>query len=228
MASASVLLADDEEAVRDSLERALQLERLNVILARDGQEALDLLAVVSPDLMILDVSMPRVDGLEVCRRLRDTGDRTPVLMLTARDAVEHRVEGLDAGADDYLVKPFALAELKARVRALLRRVDAPGEASGLTLSDLRMDTTTYDVFRGERRIALTRTEFQLLRYFLENPRQVLSRTQLFEGVWGYDFGATSNSLGVHIGYLRRKLEQGDEPRLLHTIRGVGYILREPQ
>ena len=228
MASASVLLADDEEAVRDSLERALQLERLNVILARDGQEALDLLAVVSPDLMILDVSMPRVDGLEVCRRLRDTGDRTPVLMLTARDAVEHRVEGLDAGADDYLGKPFALAELKARVRALLRRVDAPGEASGLTLSDLRMDTTTYDVFRGERRIALTRTEFQLLRYFLENPRQVLSRTQLFEGVWGYDFGATSNSLGVHIGYLRRKLEQGDEPRLLHTIRGVGYILREPQ
>ena len=228
MASASVLLADDEEAVRDSLERALQLERLNVILARDGQEALDLLAVVSPDLMILDVSMPRVDGLEVCRRLRDTGDRTPVLMLTARDAVEHRVEGLDAGADDYLVKPFALAELKARVRALLRRVDAPGEASGLTLSDLRMDTTTYDVFRGERRIALTRTEFQLLRCFLENPRQVLSRTQLFEGVWGYDFGATSNSLGVHIGYLRRKLEQGDEPRLLHTIRGVGYILREPQ
>ena len=228
MASASVLLADDEEAVRDSLERALQLERLNVILARDGQEALDLLAVVSPDLMILDVSMPRVDGLEVCRRLRDTGDRTPVLMLTARDAVEHRVEGLDAGADDYLVKPFALAELKARVRALLRRVDAPGEANGLMLSDLRMDTTTYDVFRGERRIALTRTEFQLLRYFLENPRQVLSRTQLFEGVWGYDFGATSNSLGVHIGYLRRKLEHGDEPRLLHTIRGVGYILREPQ
>jgi two-component system response regulator MprA len=228
LASASVLLADDEEAVRDSLERALQLERLNVILARDGQEALDLLAVVSPDLMILDVSMPRVDGLEVCRRLRDTGDRTPVLMLTARDAVEHRVEGLDAGADDYLVKPFALAELKARVRALLRRVDAPGEASGLTLSDLRMDTTTYDVFRGERRIALTRTEFQLLRYFLENPRQVLSRTQLFEGVWGYDFGATSNSLGVHIGYLRRKLEEGDEPRLLHTIRGVGYILRESQ
>ena len=222
------MLADDEEAVRDSLERALQLERLNVILARDGQEALDLLAVISPDLMILDVSMPRVDGLEVCRRLRDTGDRTPVLMLTARDAVEHRVEGLDAGADDYLVKPFALAELKARVRALLRRVDAPGEANGLTLSDLRMDTTTYDVFRGERRIALTRTEFQLLRYFLENPRQVLSRTQLFEGVWGYDFGATSNSLGVHIGYLRRKLEQGDEPRLLHTIRGVGYILREPQ
>jgi two-component system response regulator MprA len=228
LASASVLLADDEEAVRDSLERALQLERLNVILARDGQEALDLLAVVSPDLMILDVSMPRVDGLEVCRRLRDTGDRTPVLMLTARDAVEHRVEGLDAGADDYLVKPFALAELKARVRALLRRVDAPGEASGLTLSDLRMDTTTYDVFRGERRIALTRTEFQLLRYFLENARQVLSRTQLFEGVWGYDFGATSNSLGVHIGYLRRKLEEGDEPRLLHTIRGVGYILRESQ
>jgi two-component system response regulator MprA len=227
-ASASVLLADDEEAVRASLERALQLERLNVILARDGQEVLDLLAVVSPDLMILDVSMPRVDGLEVCRRLRDTGDRTPVLMLTARDAVEHRVEGLDAGADDYLVKPFALAELKARVRALLRRVDAPGEANGLTLCDLRMDTTTYDVFRGERRIALTRTEFQLLRYFLENPRQVLSRTQLFEGVWGYDFGATSNSLGVHIGYLRRKLEEGDEPRLLHTIRGVGYILREPQ
>jgi two-component system response regulator MprA len=223
-----VLLADDEEAVRDSLERALRLERLDVVLARDGQEALDLLSIKSPDLVVLDISMPRVNGLEVCRRMRDTGDRRPVLMLTARDAIEDRVEGLDAGADDYLVKPFALAELKARVRALLRRAEAAQDASLLTFMDLRMDLASYDVFRGERRLVLTRTEFQLLQYFLDNPRQVLSRTQLFEGVWGYDFGATSNSLGVHIGYLRRKLEEGSEPRLLHTIRGVGYILREPQ
>ncbi len=223
-----VLLADDEAAVRDSLERALRLERLDVVLARDGQETLDLISTKSPDLIVLDVSMPRIDGLEVCRRMRDAGDRTPVLMLTARDAIEDRVEGLDAGADDYLVKPFALAELKARVRALLRRAEAVQEASFLSFMDLRMDLATYDVFRGERRVLLTRTEFQLLQYFLDNPRQVLSRTQLFEGVWGYDFGATSNSLGVHIGYLRRKLEEADEPRVLHTVRGVGYILREPQ
>jgi two-component system response regulator MprA len=223
-----VLLVDDEEAVRDSLERALRLERLEVVLARDGQEALDLLSLRSPDLVVLDVSMPRVDGLEVCRRMRDAGDRTPVLMLTARDAIEDRVEGLDAGADDYLVKPFALAELKARVRSLLRRAETAQDERVLSFQDLRMDLATYDVFRGERRITLTRTEFQLLQHFLTNPRQVLSRTQLFEGVWGYDFGATSNSLGVHMGYLRRKLEEGDEPRLLHTVRGVGYILREPQ
>jgi two-component system response regulator MprA len=225
---ARVLLVDDEEAVRSSLERGLRLERLAVHLARDGQEALDLLTTQSYDLIVLDVSMPSVDGLEVCRRLRDIGDRTPVLMLTARDAVDDRVAGLDAGADDYLIKPFALAELKARVRALLRRTELPAGSSSLTCADLRMDPVAYDVFRGERRIALTRTEFQLLRYFLENPRQVLSRTQLFEGVWGYDFGATSNSLGVHIGYLRRKLENGGEPRLLWTVRGVGYILREEQ
>ena len=147
-------------------------------------------------------------------------------MLTARDAVDDRVAGLDAGADDYLIKPFALAELKARVRALLRRTELPAGSNSLTCADLRMEPVTYDVFRGDRRIALTRTEFQLLRHFLESPRQVLSRTQLFEGVWGYDFGATSNSLGVHIGYLRRKLEDGGEPRLLWTVRGVGYILRE--
>jgi two-component system response regulator MprA len=220
-----VLLADDEDALRDSLERALRLERLEVVLARDGQQALDLLPLRSPDLLILDIAMPRVDGLEVCRRLRAAGDRTPVLMLTARDAVEDRVEGLDAGADDYLVKPFALAELKARVRALLRRAEG-GETNVLAFADLRLDLTTYDVFRGERRVLLTRTEFQLLQHFLEHPRKVLSRTQLFEGVWGYDFGATSNSLGVHMAYLRRKLEDGGEPRLLHTVRGVGYILRE--
>jgi two-component system response regulator MprA len=160
--------------------------------------------------------------------MRDAGDRTPVLMLTARDAIEDRVEGLDAGADDYLVKPFALAELKARVRALLRRAEAAGDTSVLSFSDVRMDLATYDVFRGERRVLLTRTEFQLLQHFLGHPRKVLSRTHLFEGVWGYDFGATSNSLGVHIGYLRRKLEEGGETRLLHTVRGVGYILREPQ
>ena len=219
-----VLLADDEASLRSSLERALALERLDVSLAADGSETLDRLAFERYDLIILDVAMPRVDGLEVCRRLRDVGDRTPVLMLTARDAVKDRVAGLDAGADDYLVKPFALAELKARVRALLRRrADLP---AGLVCGDLRLDPVSYDVFRGDRRLNLTRTEFELLRFFLENPRAVLSRAQLFEAVWGYDFGATSNSLGVHIGYLRRKLEEGGEPRLLWTVRGVGYMLRE--
>jgi two-component system response regulator MprA len=223
---ARVLLVDDEEAVRTSLERGLRLERFAVTLAGDGQEGLDLLSTRSYDLIVLDVAMPGVDGLEVCRRLRDLGDRTPVLMLTARHAVDDRIAGLDAGADDYLIKPFALAELKARVRALLRRTALPAGSGSLAFADLRMDPVTYDVFRGERRIALTRTEFQILRLFLERPRQVLTRSELFEGVWGYDFGATSNSLGVHMGYLRRKLEDGGEPRLLWTVRGVGYILRE--
>jgi two-component system, OmpR family, response regulator MprA len=168
--------------------------------------------------------MPGLDGLEVCRRMRQAGDRTPVLMLTARDAVDDRVEGLDAGADDYLVKPFALRELRARLRALLRRVDRDDGA--LHFADLSLDADAHDVHRGPRRIDLSRTEFTLLELFMRHPRQVLTRTQIFESVWGYDLGATSNSLGVYIGYLRRKTEEAGEPRLLHTVRGVGYVLRE--
>ncbi|HEY6692992.1 MAG TPA: response regulator transcription factor [Solirubrobacteraceae bacterium] len=223
-----VLVVDDEPAVRVALERALRLESYDVELAADGREALDRLAAgVPPDAVVLDVAMPHVDGLEVCRRLRDAGDRTPVLMLTARDAVDDRVAGLDAGADDYLVKPFALKELKARLRALLRRTGPTGGAGGeLRFADLVLDPVGYEVWRGERKIELSRTEFHLLALFLEHPRQVLTRSQIFERVWGYDFGAGSNALGVYVGYLRRKTEAGGEPRLLHTVRGVGYVLRE--
>jgi two-component system response regulator MprA len=220
-----VLIADDEPAVRHALERALRLERYEVGLAADGQEALDLLATGGHDVVVLDVAMPRVDGFEVCRRLRAAGDRTPVLMLTAKDAVDDRVDGLDVGADDYLVKPFALRELKARLRALLRRSGEGASDAVLRYDDLSLDPVRYEVLRGERPIELTRTEFQLLQLFLEHPRQVLTRSQIFERVWGYDFGATSNALGVYIGYLRRKTEEGGEPRLVHTVRGVGYVLR---
>ena len=222
-----VLVVDDEPAVRVALERALRLESYDVELAADGREALDRLAAgAPPDAVVLDVAMPHVDGLEVCRRLRDAGDRTPVLMLTARDAVDDRVAGLDAGADDYLVKPFALKELKARLRALLRRTGSAGGGGELRFADLVLDPVGYEVWRGERKIELSRTEFHLLALFLEHPRQVLTRSQIFERVWGYDFGAGSNALGVYVGYLRRKTEAGGEPRLLHTVRGVGYVLRD--
>jgi two-component system response regulator MprA len=220
-----VLVVDDEPGVRAALERALALERHDVQLAEDGQQALDALAETTVDAIVLDVMMPRIDGLEVCRRLRAAGDRTPVLMLTARDAIDDRVDGLDAGADDYLVKPFALRELNARLRALLRRVDPGGPT--LAFGDLVLDRAAREVRRGTRRIELSKTEFSLLELFLEHPRQVLTRSTLFERVWGYDFGATSNALGVYIGYLRRKTEAGGERRLLHTVRGVGYVLREP-
>jgi two-component system, OmpR family, response regulator MprA len=220
-----VLVVDDEPAVRVALERALRLEAYEVELAADGREALDRIAGAAPDAVVLDVAMPHVDGLEVCRRLRDAGDRTPVLMLTARDAVDDRVAGLDAGADDYLVKPFALKELKARLRALLRRAGPDGDGP-LRFGDLVLDPVAYEVRRGERRIDLSRTEFNLLALFLAHPRQVLTRGQIFECVWGYDFGAGSNALGVYVGYLRRKTEAGGEPRVLHTVRGVGYVLRE--
>ncbi|MGX6447845.1 response regulator transcription factor [Patulibacter sp. S7RM1-6] len=226
-----VLVVDDEPTLVTALERALRLDGHDVAVATDGEEALDRLARSTPDLVVLDVMMPRLDGLEVCRRLRAAGDRTPVLMLTARDGIDDRVDGLDAGADDYLTKPFALRELRARVRALLRRADAApdgdDEAEPLSFADLRMEPATRQVWRGERPVELTRTEFALLELFLRHPRVVLSRSQLFEHVWGYDLGATSNALGVYIGYLRRKTEEGGEPRLLHTIRGVGYALREP-
>jgi len=220
-----VLIVDDEPGVRSALQRALALERHDVQLAEDGQQALDLLAASAVDAIVLDVAMPRVDGLEVCRRLRAAGDRTPVLMLTARDAIDDRVDGLDAGADDYLVKPFALRELLARLRALLRRLEPGGPT--LSFADLTLDSSTREVWRARRPIELSRTEFTLLELFLEHPRQVLTRATLFERVWGYDFGATSNALGVYIGYLRRKTEAGGERRLLHTVRGVGYVLRDP-
>ncbi len=229
-AGARVLLVDDDPAVRDAVARALRLERLDVTTAADGQEALDLLSEERFDTVVLDVGMPRVDGLEVCRRLRLAQDRTPILILTARDDIDDRVAGLDAGADDYLVKPFALKELKARLRALLRRLDGPSQSSGaadtaLSFEDLRLDPVAHEVTRADRRLGLTKTEFLLLRYFLEHPRQVLSRSQIFDAVWGYDFGATSNALGVYMGYLRRKTEADGGTRLLHTVRGVGYVLR---
>ena len=221
-----ILVVDDEPAVRDSLDRALRLEGYKVGLAADGREALDALAGDSPDAVVLDVMMPRVDGLEVCRRMRAAGDRTPVLVLTARDGVSDRVKGLDAGADDYLVKPFALDELLARLRALLRRSGAAAPGQVLRFSDLSLDPVAHQVKRGGREIELTRTEFSLLELFLLHPRQVLTRSVIFERVWGYDFGPESNSLEVYVSYLRRKLEADGEPRLLHTVRGVGYVLRE--
>jgi len=221
-----ILVVDDERAVRESLRRALELEGYEIELAADGREALERLEAESqPDALILDVLMPGVDGLEVCRRLRRTGSRLPVLMLTARDAVENRVAGLDAGADDYVTKPFALEELLARIRALLRRT-TNGAGEVLRFADLELDPGTREVRRGGELIELTRTEFSLLELFLRNPRQVLTRSIIFERVWGYDFGYGSNSLDVYVGYLRRKTEAGGTPRLIHTVRGVGYVLRE--
>jgi two-component system response regulator MprA len=221
-----VLVVDDERAVRDSLRRALELEGYDVELAADGEEALERLAQNGePDAVVLDILMPKMDGLEVCRRLRREGHRLPVLMLTARDEVENRVAGLDAGADDYVTKPFALEELLARLRALLRRTTS-GSGEVLRFADLELDPRTREVRRAGEPIELTRTEFSLLELFLLNPRQVLTRSVIFERVWGYDFGFSSNSLDVYIGYLRRKTEAGDRPRLIQTVRGVGYALRE--
>jgi len=224
-----ILVVDDEPAVRDSLRRALQLEGYDVELAADGQEALDRLASDTGgngvDAVVLDVSMPRLDGLEACRRLRKSGNSLPVLMLTARDEVAHRVAGLDAGADDYVVKPFALDELLARLRALLRRL-GPQDGDVLRFADVELDPSTRLVHREGDPIELTRTEFALLELFMLNPRQVLTRSVIFERVWGYDFGFGSNSLDVYIGYLRRKTEGGGKTRLIQTIRGVGYALRE--
>jgi two-component system response regulator MprA len=221
-----ILVVDDERAVRDSLRRALELEGYEVDLAVDGPDGLDRISDGQPDAVILDVLMPGLDGLEVSRRVRKSGNRVPVLMLTARDEVDDRVAGLDAGADDYVTKPFALDELLARVRALLRRT-APESADILRFADVELDPGTREVRRGDDFIELTRTEFSLLELFLRNPRQVLTRSVIFERVWGYDFGFASNSLDVYIGYLRRKTEVGGKPRLIQTVRGVGYALREP-
>jgi two-component system response regulator MprA len=221
-----ILVVDDEPAVREAVDRALRLEGYETELAADGAQALEVLADRAPDALVLDLLMPHVDGLEVCRRLRAAGDDTPVLVLTARDAVPDRVRGLDAGADDYLVKPFALEELLARLRALLRRGGGGERTETLRYAGLELDTLGHTVCRDRRPIELTRTEFLLLELFLRHPRQVLTRTQIFERVWGYDFGPGSNSLEVYVGYLRRKLEADGEPRLLQTVRGVGYVLRE--
>ena len=228
MAGMRILVVDDEQAVRDSLRRALSLEGFDVELAADGAEALARIAHDSsePDAVVLDVLMPGVDGLEVCRRLRRDGSRLPILMLTAKDQVEDRVAGLDAGADDYVVKPFALEELLARLRALLRRTKG-GEDGVLRFADLELDPSAYEARRDGEPIELTRTEFSLLELFMRNPRQVLTRSVIFDRVWGYDFGYGSNSLDVYIGYLRRKTEAGGRPRVIQTLRGVGYALREP-
>jgi len=221
-----VFVVDDEPAVRESLRRALELEGYDVELAGSGEEAVQRLGRNGqPDAVILDVLMPGIDGLEVCRRLRATGNEIPILMLTARAEVDSRVAGLDAGADDYLAKPFALAELLARLRALLRRAGSDS-TDRLRFAELELDPGTREVTRGGDLIELTRTEFSLLELFLRNPRQVLTRSIIFERVWGFDFGPTSNSLDVYIGYLRRKTEAGGKPRLIHTVRGVGYALRE--
>jgi two-component system response regulator MprA len=220
-----ILVVEDERAVRDALERVLRTDGYEVETAEDGERALAAVSSGAPDALVLDVMLPALDGLEVCRRLRAAGDRVPVLMVTARDAVADRVAGLDAGADDYLVKPFSIEELRARMRALLRRASVDN-GEPLKFADLELDVGGHIVRRGHRRVELTRTEFQLLELLLRNARQVLTRHVIFERVWGYDFGATSKALDVYIGYLRRKLEAGGEPRLVHTVRGVGYVLRE--
>ena len=224
-----ILVVDDDRAVRESLRRSLSFNGYSVELAQDGVEALEAISADRPDALVLDVMMPRLDGLEVCRHLRSTGDDLPILVLTARDSVSERVAGLDAGADDYLPKPFALEELLARMRALLRRratPDEPAESRALTFSDLSLDPVTREVSRGDRQISLTRTEFSLLEMLIANPRRVLTRSRILEEVWGFDFPTSGNALEVYVGYLRRKTEAEGEPRLIHTVRGVGYVLRE--
>jgi two-component system, OmpR family, response regulator MprA len=220
-----ILVVDDEQAVRDAVRRALSFEGYDVQIAAEGTEALDLLATEQVDAVVLDILMPDVSGLDVCRRLRAAGDTTPVLLLTARGQVADRVAGLDAGADDYLAKPFALQELLARLRALLRRTSK--ERDVLHFADLSLDVDAREARRGERLIDLTPTEFRLVEVLLRHPRRVLTREALLESVWGYDFPTSSNSLDVYVGYVRRKLEAEGEPRLVHTARGVGYVLREP-
>jgi two-component system, OmpR family, response regulator MprA len=222
-----VLVVDDDPDVREAVETALELEGHRVTTAVDGLAALKRLGQAEFDAVVLDVLMPNLDGFEVCRRLRASGNRTPVLILTARDSEEDTIRGLDLGADDYLVKPFALGELLARVRALLRRARPAGGDPRLWFAGLSLDTQTREASRGGRRLELTRTEYALLKLFLRNPRQVLAREVIMERVWNYDFGPTSNPLEVYISYLRRKTEAGGEPRLIHTVRGVGYALREP-
>jgi two-component system response regulator MprA len=223
-----ILVVDDDRAVRESLRRSLSFNGYTVDLAEDGVDALEAITNDRPDAVVLDVMMPRMDGLEVCRQLRSTGDDLPILVLTARDSVSERVGGLDAGADDYLPKPFALEELLARLRALLRRTgpEESSETAVMTFADLTLDPGTREVHRGKRPISLTRTEFALLEMLIANPRRVLTRSRILEEVWGFDFPTSGNALEVYVGYLRRKTEAEGEPRLIHTVRGVGYVLRE--
>jgi two-component system response regulator MprA len=232
MTAGQVLLVDDDRALRDAVGRALRLEGFDVTLASDGPQALELAARKPPDIVVLDVAMPSMNGVEVCRRMRANGAQTSVLMLTAKDTISDRVAGLDAGADDYLVKPFALDELLARVRAGVRRARAAAGPHGeqteeLKFADVRIELAACTAYRGDRKLDLTRTEYLLLEYLLTNPRRVLSRSMIFEHVWGYDLADSSKALDVYISYLRRKLEVGGEPRLIHTVRSVGYIVREP-
>jgi two-component system, OmpR family, response regulator MprA len=223
-----ILVADDDRAVRDALRRALMLAGYEVHAAEDGHVALAQAGALVPDALVLDIGMPGIDGLEVCRELRRTGNRVPILMLTARDAVSDRIDGLDAGADDYLVKPFDVGELQARLRALLRRAgNGEGDPHSIRFEELRLDAARHGVWIDEAFVELTRTEFQLLELLMLNPRVVLQHSLIYDRVWGYDFGPASNGLRVYVGYLRRKLEEAGARPLIHTVRGVGYVLREP-
>jgi two-component system response regulator MprA len=221
-----ILVVDDDRSVRDALRRALTLAGYEVQMAEGGQQALTQVAIGVPDAVVLDVGMPDIDGIEVCRRLRGAGNRVPILMLTARDAIADRIDGLDAGADDYLLKPFDVGELKARLRALTRRAAGAADPAELTFAELGLDPGRHGARIGDRFVELTRTEFQLLELLMLNPRRVLSHSVIYDRVWGYDFGPESNALRVYIGYLRRKLEDAGSRRLIHTVRGVGYVLRE--
>jgi two-component system response regulator MprA len=222
-----VLIVDDDRSLREALRRALVLGGYETVSAATGQEALARVAEAAPDALVLDIGLPDLDGLDVCRRLRGEGNRVPVLMLTARDAIEDRIDGLDAGADDYLVKPFDVGELKARLRALLRRSSGDDAPAALSFDELQLDTVRHGVIVGGEFVELTRTEYQLLELLMRNPRRVLPHSVIYERVWGYDFGPASNALRVYVGYLRRKLQDAGARPLLHTVRGVGYVLREP-
>ena len=223
-----ILIVDDDRALRDALRRALTLAGYEIQTAEDGQDGLDKIAQGVPDAVVLDVGLPDIDGLEVCRRLRAAHNRVPVLMLTARDAIADRIDGLDAGADDYLIKPFDVGEVKARIRALLRRAgNGEGDPDAISFEELRLDTARHGVAVGDSFVELTRTEFQLLELLMLNPRRVLPHDLIYDRVWGYNFGPASNAMRVYVGYLRRKLEEAGARPLIHTVRGVGYVLREP-
>jgi two-component system response regulator MprA len=222
-----ILVVDDDRAVREALRRALTLAGYEVQAAEEGEQALELIVESMPEAVVLDVGLPGIDGLEVCRRIRRLGNRVPILMLTARDAVDDRIAGLDVGADDYMIKPFDVGELKARVRALLRRAAPEGDPDVLSFAEITLDPARHGAQVGERFVELTRTEYQLLELLMINPRHVLSHSFIYDRVWGYDFGPASNALRVYVGYLRRKLEDAGARQLIHTVRGVGYALREP-
>jgi two-component system response regulator MprA len=221
-----ILVVDDDRAVREAIRRTLTLDGYEVQTAPDGEQAIELIVREPPDAVVLDIGLPGIDGLEVCRRLRRLGNRVAILILTARDVVSDRIDGLDAGADDYLVKPFDIGELQARLRALLRRTGTPGDDDALAFADIRLDSARHGAHVGENLVELTRTEYRLLELLMQNPQRVLPHSLIYEQVWGYDFGATSNALRVYVGYLRRKLEQAGAQALIHTVRGVGYVLRE--